>query len=400
MKRILVVYMLIFLCVLSPYAQTNALIEQMQKERAAIEQQISESEKLLAGTEGDIATQVANLNTISALLKERKKLLEQTKKDIRSLNAQTLKLETEIKQLQSEYDECSDRYADACRFYQHQQVSFNPITFLFSSSTFKQLTRRMRYIGEYSSSLESLAVEIKEKQDTLKSKKAQVELAREEKLILQKEQQKNEAAVAAEEKSQRAIVNKLKSKRTALKKEIQSQQKKITELNKEIDRQIQLAIKEQQKETQTGGTLKVEEDIKLTGSFESNKGKLPIPITGSYLIVGNYGVQNVAGMKDVKINNLGIDIQGTEGSQARVIFNGVVTTVFQQGKGQIGVLVRHGKYISVYCNLSEIAVKKGDELKTGDIIGNIHKSDNGQRILHFQLHKETAKLNPMDWLRR
>ena len=391
--------MLIFLCVVS-YAQTNALIEQMQKERAAIEQQISESEKLLAGTEGDIATQVANLNTISALLKERKKLLEQTKKDIRSLNAQTLKLETEIKQLQSEYDECSNRYADACRFYQHQQVSFNPITFLFSSSTFKQLTRRMRYIGEYSSSLESLAVEIKEKQDTLKSKKAQVELAREEKLILQKEQQKNEAAVAAEEKSQRAIVNKLKSKRSALKKEIQSQQKKITELNKEIDRQIQLAIKEQQKETQTGGTLKVEEDIKLTGSFESNKGKLPIPITGSYLIVGNYGVQNVAGMKDVKINNLGIDIQGTEGSQARVIFNGVVTTVFQQGKGQIGVLVRHGKYISVYCNLSEIAVKKGDELKTGDIIDNIHKSDNGQRILHFQLHKETAKLNPMDWLRR
>ncbi|MBO5932382.1 MAG: peptidoglycan DD-metalloendopeptidase family protein [Bacteroidaceae bacterium] len=400
MKKILVVYMLISLCVLSPYAQTNALIEQMQKERAAIEQQISESEKLLAGTEGDIATQVANLNTISALLKERKKLLEQTKKDIRSLNAQTLKLETEIKQLQSEYDECSNRYADACRFYQHQQVSFNPITFLFSSSTFKQLTRRMRYIGEYSSSLESLAVEIKEKQDTLKSKKAQVELAREEKLILQKEQQKNEAAVAAEEKSQRAIVNKLKSKRSALKKEIQSQQKKITELNKEIDRQIQLAIKEQQKETQTGGTLKVEEDIKLTGSFESNKGKLPIPITGSYLIVGNYGVQNVAGMKDVKINNLGIDIQGAEGSQARVIFNGVVTTVFQQGKGQIGVLVRHGKYISVYCNLSEIAVKKGDELKTGDIIGNIHKSDNGQRILHFQLHKETAKLNPMDWLRR
>ena len=400
MKRILVVYMLISLCVLSPYAQTNALIEQMQKERAAIEQQISESEKLLAGTEGDIATQVANLNTISALLKERKKLLEQTKKDSRSLNAQTLKLETEIKQLQSEYDECSNRYADACRFYQHQQVSFNPITFLFSSSTFKQLTRRMRYIGEYSSSLESLAVEIKEKQDTLKSKKAQVELAREEKLILQKEQQKNEAAVAAEEKSQRAIVNKLKSKRTALKREIQSQQKKITELNKEIDRQIQLAIKEQQKETQTGGAIKVEEDIKLTGSFESNKGKLPIPITGSYLIVGNYGVQNVAGMKDVKINNLGIDIQGAEGSQARVIFNGVVTTVFQQGKGQIGVLVRHGKYISVYCNLSEIAVKKGDELKTGDIIGNIHKSDNGQRILHFQLHKETAKLNPMDWLRR
>lgn len=399
MKRILVVYMLISLCVVS-YAQTNVLIEQMQKERAAIEQQITESEKILQGTESDIATQIANLNTITARLKERRRLLEQTRRDIRSLNAETQKLESEIKQLQAEYDECSNRYADACRFYQHQQVSFNPLTFLFSSATFKELTRRMRYISEYSHSLTDLADDIKAKQDTLESKKAQVEQAKQEKLVLQTEQQKNEAAVAAEEKNQRAIVSKLQSKRSTLRKEIQSQQKKITALNKEIDRQIELAIKEQQKKTQGEGPLKVEEDIKLTGSFESNKGKLPVPITGPYLIVGNYGVQNVAGMRDVKINNLGIDLQGNAGAQARVVFDGIVTTVFQQGRGQIGVLVRHGKYISVYCNLADIAVKKGDTLKTGDIIGNIHTSENGQYILHFQLHKETVKLNPSDWLRR
>ena len=125
-----------------------------------------------------------------------------------------------------------------------------------------------------------------------------------------------------------------------------------------------------------------------------------MPITGPYLIVGNFGVQNVAGMRDVKINNLGIDLQGNNGAQARAVFDGVVTTVFQQGKGQIGVLVRHGKYISVYCNLSEIAVKKGDNVKTGHIIGNIQTSENGQQILHFQLHKETTKLNPAEWLRR
>ena len=82
-------------------------------------------------------------------MQERRRLLDQTKRDIRSLNAQTQKLENEIKQLQEEYDECSGRYADACRFYQHQQISFNPVTFLFSSSTFKELTRRMRYISEY-----------------------------------------------------------------------------------------------------------------------------------------------------------------------------------------------------------------------------------------------------------
>lgn len=399
MKRCIVLSFIFLYCVLTN-AQTNALIEQMQKERADIEQQITESEKILQGTENDIATQVANLNTITARLKERRRLLDQTKRDIRSLNTQTQKLENEIKQLQQEYDECSTRYADACRFYQHQQVSFNPVTFLFSSSSFRQLTRRMRYIGEYSKSLTTLAEDIRAKQDTLKNRKEQIELARQEKLVLQKEQQKNEAAVAAEEKNQRAIVNKLQSKRSSLKKEIQAQQKKITSLNKEIDRQIELAIKEQQKASDKATPVKVEEDIKLTGSFESNKGKLPVPITGPYLIVGNFGVQNVAGMRDVKINNLGVDLQGNSGSQARSVFDGVVSTVFQQGKGQIGVLVRHGKYISVYCNLSDISVAKGDKLKTGDIIGNIQVSENGQYILHFQLHKETTKLNPSEWLRR
>lgn len=399
MKRCIVLSFIFLYCVLTN-AQTNALIEQMQKERADIEQQITESEKILQGTENDIATQVANLNTITARLKERRRLLDQTKRDIRSLNTQTQKLENEIKQLQQEYDECSTRYADACRFYQHQQVSFNPVTFLFSSSSFRQLTRRMRYIGEYSKSLTTLAEDIRAKQDTLKNRKEQIELARQEKLVLQKEQQKNEAAVAAEEKNQRAIVNKLQSKRSSLKKEIQAQQKKITSLNKEIDRQIELAIKEQQKASDKATPVKVEEDIKLTGSFESNKGKLPVPITGPYLIVGNFGVQNVAGMRDVKINNLGVDLQGNSGSQARAVFDGVVSTVFQQGKGQIGVLVRHGKYISVYCNLSDISVAKGDKLKTGDIIGNIQVSENGQYILHFQLHKETTKLNPSEWLRR
>ncbi|MBO7260308.1 MAG: peptidoglycan DD-metalloendopeptidase family protein [Bacteroidaceae bacterium] len=399
MKRCVILSLVLFSC-LFINAQTNALIEKMQKERADIEQQITESEKILQGTENDIATQVANLNTITARLKERRRLLDQTKRDIRSLNTQTQKLENEIKQLQQEYDECSTRYADACRFYQHQQVSFNPVTFLFSSSSFRQLTRRMRYISEYSKSLATLAEDIRAKQDTLKNRKEQIELVRQEKLVLQKEQQKNEAAVAAEEKNQRAIVNKLQSKRSSLKKEIQAQQKKITSLNKEIDRQIELAIKEQQKASDKATPVKVEEDIKLTGSFESNKGKLPVPITGPYLIVGNFGVQNVAGMRDVKINNLGVDLQGNSGSQARAVFDGVVSTVFQQGKGQIGVLVRHGKYISVYCNLSDISVAKGDKLKTGDIIGNIQVSENGQYILHFQLHKETTKLNPSEWLRR
>ena len=123
-----------------------------------------------------------------------------------------------------------------------------------------------------------------------------------------------------------------------------------------------------------------------------------MPIAGSYLVVGNFGLQNVAGMKEIKLNNLGIDIQGEKGAKARSVFDGTVTAIFQQGKGLIGVLVRHGEYISVYCNLSEVNVKKGDNLKTKEIIGAIQSDDTGRALLHFELRKQAAKLNPNDWL--
>lgn len=390
-------------------AQTNATIEKMQKERAEMQKQVEETEKLITSTDKSLSTQVSNLNIVTARLKERRRLLSQTKADILSLDNQSSKLTHELNSLQEDLDNCRDRYADACRFYQHQHNSLNPLTFLFSSEDFRQLSRRSRYITEYSGSLSILGDEIREKQDTLNKKKEEIELVRSAKVSLQAEQQEQTLAAEREEAKQSQMVKQLQSKRSTLKKEMAEQQKQINKLNDEIDRQIQLAIKEEQeRRKRAAGTgaqsqkelqKQNEADLKLSGSFENNKGKLPMPITGSYLVVGEYGVHNVAGMKDVKTTNLGIDIQGQSGAKARVIYDGTVSTIFQQSKGQIGVLVRHGKYISVYCNLSKTNVKKGDVLTTGDIVGSIQEVG-GKTILHFQLHRENTKLNPSDWLRR
>jgi len=325
-------------------------------------------------------------------------MLDKTRSEIRSLDRESSRLEKEIKQLEKEHEQCKDRYADACRFFQHQNQANNQLTFILSTESFREMSRRARYVSEYSGSLREMADEITQKKDTLEDRRSQVELLKKEKVEMQTIQQKNEDEARKEEKQQKSLVNKLKDKRSNLKKEISAQQKKMNELSKEIDRQIQLAIKEEQQKNK--GKQQPQEDVKLSGSFESNKGKLPMPITGAYLVVGEYGVQNVAGMKDVKQNNLGIDIQGQEGAQARAVFDGTVSSIFQQGKGQIGVLIRHGSYISVYCNLSETRLKKGDKVKTSDIVGNVQTSEDGTPILHFQLHKESTRLNPSDWLRR
>ena len=391
--------------------QTNSVIEKMRKERAEMEDQIARQEKILVSTESDISSQVKNLDIITAKLKERTRILEKTRSEIRSLDRESMRLEKEIVQLETEYELCKDRYADACRFYQHQNTGFNVLTFILATESFREMSRRARYVSEYSNSLMEMADEISHKKDTLEDRKAQVELIKVEKVSLQEVQKKNEEEARKEEKQQKTLVSQLKDKRSQLKKEISAKQKKMNDLSKEIDRQIQLAIKEeqeqkikqqqQQNQQQSQQQLNAAQaDIRLSGSFESNKGKLPMPITGPYLVVGEYGVQQVAGMKDVKTNNLGIDIQGKEGAQAKAVFDGTVSSIFQQGKGQIGVLIRHGSYISVYCNLSETRLKKGDTVKISDIVGNIQTSEDGTPVLHFQLHKESTRLNPSDWLRR
>ena len=103
----------------------------------------------------------------------------------------------------------------------------------------------------------------------------------------------------------------------------------------------------------------------------------------------------------MKLDNKGIDIQGKPGAQARAIFDGKVAAVFQL-KGLFNVLIRHGNYISVYCNLSSASVKTGDTVKTKQSIGQVFSdgTDNGRTVLHFQLRREKEKLNPEPWLNR
>lgn len=140
-------------------------------------------------------------------------------------------------------------------------------------------------------------------------------------------------------------------------------------------------------------------DAVLTGNIERNKGRLPMPITGAYVIVGHYGQYSVEGLRNVRLDNKGIDIKGRPGAKARAIFSGEVSAVFQLA-GMVNVMIRHGRYISVYCNLSSASVRRGQTVNTRDVIGTVAADGDNNCILHFQLRKETAKLNPEQWLAR
>ena len=135
-------------------------------------------------------------------------------------------------------------------------------------------------------------------------------------------------------------------------------------------------------------------DKKLTGNFASNKGRLPMPITGPYQVVRGFGSNVVEGLGNVHLSSKGLHIKGQPGAMARCVFDGEVSKIFYSGSSYI-VMVRHGRYISVYCDLANVAVKVGQKVSTNQTLGKLGASN----TMQFQLRNWTDLLNPRPWLR-
>ncbi|MGN1263856.1 MAG: murein hydrolase activator EnvC family protein, partial [Prevotella sp.] len=174
-------------------------------------------------------------------------------------------------------------------------------------------------------------------------------------------------------------------------------EKERREKSGKAEKNVRNSTREVAETKKTGGLIyrMDSEDRRISGSFESNKGRLPMPLSGGYRIVNHFGQYNVEGLKNVRLDNKGISIQGQPGAQVRSIFDGEVSAVFNYA-GKAVIMVRHGSYISVYSNFSTVSVHKGQKVKARQALGVL----DGDNILQFQLYREKTKLNPEPWLGR
>lgn len=202
------------------------------------------------------------------------------------------------------------------------------------------------------------------------------------------ERLKEEARIAADTKKKAAAEKAAKEAEN----ERRAAERRAAEESKKREREIAAAKREAAEQPVV---LMASEDRKVSGNFESNRGRLPMPVVGSYKIVSHFGQYNVEGLQNVRLDNKGINILGQPGAKVRSIFDGEVTAVFSLA-GTTGVMVRHGNYISVYCNLGSVSVRKGQHVSTRQVLGTV----GAENILQFQLRRETAKLNPEAWLGR
>ena len=424
MKNILLLC-LACLFVWNASAQTTQKIKELEKQRNELQQQIAESETLLRSTKKDVKSQLDNLALINGQIADRKKYINAIEQDVKSLNNEINALQRQLKTLQRDLKDKKDKYESSVQYMYRNKSIHEKLLFIFSAENLSQTYRRLRYVREYANFQRLQAVEIERKQKQVNAKKAELEVTRGAKEKLLKEGEAEKQKLEKQEKEKQGILNGLKRKQRGIQSEINKKRRSANQLNAQIDRLIELEIEKARKRAEeearkaaakegkkpaekTASKQPVQkgtvdkfrmnsEDRQLSGTFESNKGRLPMPITGPYVIVGRYGQYAVA--KNVRLDNKGIDIRGKEGAKARAVFDGEVSAIFKYN-GLSNVLVRHGNYISVYCNLSSVSVAKGSKVKAREEIGVVQKDASGNAVLHFQLRKETAKLNPEVWLGR
>jgi septal ring factor EnvC (AmiA/AmiB activator) len=203
-------------------------------------------------------------------------------------------------------------------------------------------------------------------------------------------------------------ISTLNKERIALEKTKKELEKKKNELTNEIahqkkalkliDNEIKKIIEENARNLKTMSSENSKKYHELSNIFKENKGKLPPPAVNSS-ILNYFGESNHPILKNVKIKNNGIDLILNNSSTVNAIHNGEVKKIFNVPYGGKAIIVRHGEYLSVYSNLSNVNVKVGQFVNTGDNLGTVMKQVDNTLVLHFEIWNEKEPENPLNWLK-
>ncbi len=420
--RLLLTILLALLALSPSVAQNSKKVKDLKSQQTKLQQNLKKSKTDLAGTRENLKKGQQNIKVLDREIEMRVQFIHRTEAELDSLNRQVDSLQQEIKVLDSVLTERKQKYTRALRMAQAYHKVNSTLLFALAAKDINQMYRRLRYTREYASYQRTLGEQVQavqlallEHQNLLLKKKSEVS----QKMQSLIEERRKLTQQQVEEQNN---VKNLQKKEQGLQRQVKDQNAQIQALQKKIDQQVAYEIEQARRKAEeearrkatsgskTGSTSSAgtpatspgkwltAEDQKLNGSFENNKGRLPVPITGQYMIAAHYA-SNVSGVGNVTLQNKGTNYVGKSGARARAVFDGEVSAVFSLG-GMKNVLVRHGSYISVYCNLSSVIVAKGQRVKARDLLGTVANDGTAGYMLHFQLRKETTVLNPEQWVGR
>ena len=427
--------------------------EQLQAQQKKLQQDQAAAKKRQQELSVQVKSRLHDVQVLGSEIAGKRELIDSIRKEVSSLDDLIYKLDSQCVVLRKELSQRQQRYIQSMRYMYRNRKTQNQLMFILSARDFNQMNRRLRFTNEYATYQKAQGEAVVQKREQVERKQQELQKARQEKKELLSRGEREKQQLEAKQAEEQKMVASLQKEQKTVQALIAQQQREEAAINARIEKIIQEEIarakaaeearrreearrKAEAEEaarrkaeserkataksgssTTKGGTKNTAKsssrnsespsrstesaysaasaDRRLSGSFASNKGRLPMPITGPYQLIRGFGTYTVPGLKGVTLESKGIYLKGQPGAQARCVFDGEVSGVFAQGDSYI-VMVRHGQYISVYCNLSRASVSMGQKVKTNQILGTVG-TDN---TLQFQLRNWTQLLNPRPWLSR
>ena len=365
-------------------------LKELQAQQKKYAEELENTGKMISQTKQNEKATENKLNLIGQDIRTRKKLINSINQELVALDKEQNRLQNEQSRLEAELDSLKRDYANLVQLTHYADMQQSPLLFLLSAKDFNQLFRRIRYMREFAAYRQEQVERIENIKADIQIQSNLIQDNRKEKDNALKTQQRERDQLARNERKQKAMLQDLKKKEKELTAKQKQQQKKIDELNKQIEKAIAKQVDRKQQLTK-------EQEL-IAGGFAANKGRLPWPVEKGF-ISGHYGKHQHPVYENVTINNKGVYIQTTAGSNARVVYEGEVTTCMVMGS-TYAIIVQHGNYRTVYTGIQTPAVKPGDKVKAKQNIGKIasNPDDDNKTELQFQVWEDRTLLNPELWL--
>jgi len=371
---------------------------ELQKRKKQLLEEIQLSNDVLKQTQKNKDLSLHQLKTLKQKIAIRSQLIRTIQKEVSYIKEEIELSQRQRSLLEQDLDSLKVDYAYLIQQAYKSSRHFNRLLFLFSSRDFQQAYKRATYIRQISQYRQFQAQAINKKQTDLEKSILVLKKQKEIKQNLIDDKRVEKDLLNQEQAQQSVSLAALSEKEKELKKALEEKKKKRKKIQKEIERIIAEELKKTSDSGSANRFASTPEAIALSKSFSTNKGKLPWPVAKG-LVISKFGKQKHPILSGVTIENNGIEIATESHSPCRSIFEGKISSILTMPNGIKVIMIRHGEYISVYSNLSEVYVEKGEELSTKEEIGLVYTSkQEGSTVIDFQLWRGSEKLNPQSWL--
>ena len=393
--------------------------EKLEQRKAQILQEISEKENQLKSIKSKEKSVTQQLQLQSEKIQLKEKLINTTARQTRILSDDIYKNQLSINRLNRELEVLKEDYANMIVKSYKSRSEQSRAMFLLSSQNFLQAYKRAQYMKQYASFRKAQGEEINSKTKELIVYNDNIVVQKDAKQQLIKENEKEKRLLLKEKQVQQEIAKSNKKDKNQIANEIKKKQRETKDIDRKIDKLIKDAIaaankkaaaanakanpktvtSAETKSTQTATKIVLTAEGKIVSdNFKANKGKLPWPVEKGYVSLG-YGDQAHPVYKSLVVHNSGVEITTDKGSSARAVFGGEVVSVMVFSPVNKAVMIQHGDYFTVYQNLSNVRVSKGDKVSIKENLGTIKTNgDSGKTVLKFTISQNTTYNNPAGWL--